>query len=152
MLTLTSRLYERLIATCRDLLPAKVYGVITGKGRKVGERLYRFYSNLRPTDPYVDSLFNSYGEFYQDKDRGFWVSPEELLKVFNKIHSSREHLIAIYHSHRCLGPIPSIVDIRLYRYPEIPMLIISVVSPRSPVAKAFRVTRDSYCEIPINLV
>lgn len=143
-------LLEEIISICKKALPKKSFGIVAGRN-STAEELYSLKTNLRPIDLVINSLFESYGEFYHDKDRGFWIDSEEQLKVMEEIERKGQHLVGIYHSHRCLCSVPSQVDMDLHYDSNAVAIIISLVNPHSPEVRAYMMGNNSYKEIEIHL-
>jgi len=57
--------------------------------------------------------------------------------------------VAIYHSHPTSPPYPSQTDLELAFYPEALYLIVSLVEPRHPVVRAFRIQEGESREVEI---
>ena len=174
-----NELYDRLVSLCVDALPEKAYGIIAGiggngvgdgwtdqvgsrgqdglegqeglkeqKGYKV-EEIYPLQTNLRPDNEKINGIFQSYGEFYCDKDRGFWIDKREQFEVLKRIAEKNLKVIAIYHSHRCRLATPSQVDIDLHYDSSALSLIVSVVNPEQPEVKAFEIGNNRFQEAEI---
>lgn len=151
MINFQEGILEKLVSICQSALPKKAYGVIAGGSRDRAEELYPLQTNLRPLDPGINGMFEAYGEFYCEKDRGFWVEGDELLAVMRQIEEKGQQIVAIYHSHRCLCATPSQVDIDLHYDPEVLAVIVSLADPHLPEVRAFKIGRDSYQEVKINI-
>ncbi len=149
------KFYVHLISLCVNALPDKAYGIVAGQDRTAGqggykvEEIYPLQTNLRLDNEKIDKIFQSYGEFYCDKDRGFWIDKREQFKVLKLIQEKGLRVIAIYHSHRCRLATPSQVDIDLHYDPNVLALIISVVNSKQPEVKAFEIANDRFHEIEI---
>lgn len=148
-LKLKKGLLEEMISMCKKVLPRKSFGIVAGRNG-IAEELYPLKTNLRPIDPVINTLFESYGEFYHDKDRGFWIDPEEQLSKVKEIERKGQRIIGIYHSHRCLCSVPSQVDMDLHYDPNVLAIIVSLVDPNSPEVKAYIMGDNSYAEIEIH--
>jgi proteasome lid subunit RPN8/RPN11 len=167
------KLYDRLVSLCVDALPEKAYGIIAGNGGKSDENgltdqvelgsqggmkdqngykveeIYPLQTNLRPDNEKINGIFQSYGEFYCDKDRGFWIDKREQFEVLKRIADKGQKVVAIYHSHRCRLATPSQVDIDLHYDSNALALIVSVVNPQQPEVKAFEISNDQFWEAEI---
>ena len=150
MLNFRKELMNKLILICKNELPKKAYGIIAGRKNFVHE-IYPFYTNLRISEPEIDEIFNSFGEFYRNRDRGFWIDPEEQLKVMREVKKKKQEIIAIYHSHRCLYAIPSNVDIDLHYSPKVLAIIVSLIDPLKPEVRAFKIKDDTFKEYKIRI-
>lgn len=145
------KLYDRLVSLCVDALPEKAYGIIAGIGGNGNEveEIYPLQTNLRPDNEKINGIFQSYGEFYCDKDRGFWIDKREQFEVLKRIAEKNLKVIAIYHSHRCRLATPSQVDIDLHYDSSALALIVSVVNPEQPEVKAFEIGNNRFQESEI---
>lgn len=150
MINFQEGILEKLVSICQRALPKKAYGIIAGRSSDRAEELYPLQTNLRPLDPEIKAMFEAYGEFYCDQDRGFWVEGDELFTVTRQIEEKGQQIVAIYHSHRCRRAAPSQVDIDLHYDPHVLAVIVSLADPHSPEVRAFKIGRDSYQEVNIN--
>ncbi len=141
----------KLIRVCTEALPAKAYGLVGGKDLHHPESIYPCSTNLRNT-PEWKSVFESFGDFYKDPERGFVVSPEECRDVLKKMEASGESFVGVYHSHRCTHPEPSRADLALHVDPELFCYIVSVVNPDMPGLKIYRLDKDRHQEIPFKMI
>ena len=144
-----SKLYDRLVSLCVDALPEKAYGIIAGKDDSTAREIYPLKTNLRPENETINGIFQSYGQFYCDKDRGFWIDKREQFEILQCIQEKGFSVLAIYHSHRCRLATPSQVDIDLHYDPQALALIVSVVNPDKPEVKAFEIANDRFQEAEI---
>ncbi|MEW5806271.1 MAG: Mov34/MPN/PAD-1 family protein [Acidobacteriota bacterium] len=145
-------LLDELIYTCRKALPQKAYGIIAGKEWEHADELYPLRTNLRSDDAEIDKIFASYGEFYCDRDRGFWIDRREQHQVFKAIEVKGQRVIGIYHSHRFRMAVPSPIDIELHYDPDVLLVIVSLATLGSPDVKAFRIFDKEYHEARITIV
>ncbi len=136
-------LADRLFRVCREALPAKAYGLVGGKDLYHPQSIYPCSANLRNT-PQWKPVFESFGNFYKDPDRGFVISPEEQQDILKDMETRGESFIGVYHSHRCTHPEPSKVDLALHIDPNLFCYIISVEEPNSPALKMYRLQKTSY--------
>ncbi len=143
------KLYDRLVSLCVDALPDKAYGIIAGKEESTVTDIFPLTTNLRPENEKINGIFLSYGQFYCDKDRGFWIDKREQFEVLKRIEERGLNVIAIYHSHRCRLATPSQVDVDLHYDPKALALIVSVVNPGKPEVKAFEIVNGQFREAEI---
>ena len=136
-------LADRLFRVCQEALPAKAYGLVGGKDLYHPQSIYPCSSNLRNKPPWKP-VFESFGDFYKDPDRGFVISPEEQQDVLKDMEIRSESFIGVYHSHRCTHPEPSKVDLALHIDPNLFCYIISVEEPTSPALKIYCLQKTSY--------
>ena len=78
------------------------------------------------------------------------MDPKEQFAVVRALRAAGEEMLAIYHSHPESPPRPSQEDVRLALTPEVCHLIVSLMEPEPPVAKAFRIN-DGIVE-PVEIV
>ena len=152
MINFKEGILEKLVTICQSALPKKAFGVIAGQSSNRAEELYPLQTNLRPLDPEIKAMFEAYGEFYCDQDRGFWVEGDELIDVTRQIEEKGQQIVAIYHSHRCLCATPSQLDLDLHYDPDVLAVIVSLADPHSPEVRAFKMGRDSYQEVKITKI
>jgi proteasome lid subunit RPN8/RPN11 len=141
-------LIEELIHVCVHALPHKAFGLVGGEDIYHPKSIYPCSTNLR-NEPEWKAVFESYGEFYQDSDRGFVISAPEIKKVQDIMAARNESFIGVFHSHRCLCAGPSEVDLALNSDPNLLSYIVSVVDPSAPVVGVFLIDGDSFQNVPI---
>jgi proteasome lid subunit RPN8/RPN11 len=144
-------LVEKLTAVCLEALPAKAYGLVGGKDPHHPESIYPCSTNLRNT-PEWKSVFESFGDFYKDPDRGFVISPDEYRQVLEKMEAAGQSFVGVYHSHRCHHSEPSQLDMALHVDPTVLSYIVSVVDPDKPEIKIYRLERTVYAQIPFRVI
>lgn len=150
-LELRKELTDKLISVCVEALPGKAYGLVGGKDAYRPENIYPCSSNLRNT-PEWKSLFEVFGDFYQDPDRGFVISPEEQGQIMKQIEARGESFIGVFHSHRFSSPDPSELDMTFHFDPHLLCYIVSVVKPDHPDLKIYRLEDSSFQGIPFRIV
>lgn len=138
-----------LIDLCCRALPGQAFGVLSGPRAGRVESIHPFTRNLRSSDPEIDAILSSYGEFYRDPDRGFLADSQEQLRIFREIEARREVPVAIYHSHRTLAAAPTPVDVDLHYDGAIAAVIVSLAEPDRAELRAFRIGEHSWQEIPV---
>jgi len=115
----------------------QAYGLIGGSDACHPTTLNPCHTNLRAT-PEWNALFESFGEFYRDRDRGFVIAPVEFLGKHRAMESRGESLVGVYHSYRSHGPEPTKADLSLHFDPRVLCFIVSVVQPDQPELKVYR--------------
>lgn len=143
---LSKHLADELIHMCLNALPHKAFGLVGGIDLFHPQRLYPCVTNLR-NEPEWKALFESYGEFYQNPDLGFVISPAEVKSVMDAMVLNHETIVGVFHSHRYLCADPSEVDIALNSDPELLSYIVSVANPSAPEMGVFRIDRGRYQNI-----
>lgn len=151
-LRITKDAFQRLVGVCTGALPGKSFGLISGREAGLAEEVHAMTRNLRPTSAVVGRVFESYGEFYRDPDRGFCFDPEELKDIEGKIRGAGRRVTAVYHSHRLLQARPTPVDVDFHYSPEALLVIVSVVDPACPQVAAFHVRDGAFEEASIEVL
>jgi proteasome lid subunit RPN8/RPN11 len=150
-IALPKELADKLIHVCLEALPGKAYGLVGGKDAYHPASIYPCSTNLRE-NPEWRSLFESFGEFYKNPDRGFVISPEEHRDILKRMEARGESFIGVFHSHRFTGPDPSDLDIALHAGPMLFCYIVSVVKPEEPRLKAYRLYQSHYEQMALHIV
>lgn len=96
-------------------------------------------------------IFDSFGDFYRNPDRGFVISAEEHLAVLRVMRERGETFIGVFHSHRWHGPEPTKADLALHVDARILCYIVSVTMPEQPVLRIYRLLEECYEEIPYEI-
>lgn len=151
MIVFQNSTLQKLKQACVDALPSKAFGLLAGNREPVVDMVVRFETNIRAADPEIDLLFESYGDFYKNVDRGFWISAEEQIAVYEELARTRKKIIAVFHSHRCREAVPSKIDLDLHADPKLLLAIVSVVNAQAPDVKIYskngtRAELREYCE------
>ncbi|OHB74164.1 MAG: hypothetical protein A2Z34_03875 [Planctomycetes bacterium RBG_16_59_8] len=141
---ISPELLEALVGLCRLALPGKAFGLISGPAPGCAEEIYPMRKNLREVSPVVNRLFEAYGEFYRDPDRGFCFDPREFAEVEGQIRRKDRRVVAVYHSHRVLPAAPTQVDRDLHYSPDLFMVIVSVADPDAPAVEVFKKEGESF--------
>jgi len=132
------KLADDLVQLCVEALPRQAYGLVGGRDRHHPQDIYPCLSNLRNT-PKWRRVFDSFGDFYKEPDRGFVLSPEEQLGVLEKMRLRRQTPVGVFHSHRIYPPVPTRADLALHNDPELLCYIISVTDPEHPELRIYHV-------------
>lgn len=135
---------DRLVRICTDALPGKAFGMLIGPEPGLAREIRPMQRNLRQISALVNSVFESYGDFYRNRDRGFCFDPGELAELEESVRRRNWRIVGVYHSHRCRHPEPSQVDIDFHYSPEALAVIVSVVNPEAPEVKAFRIRDGAF--------
>lgn len=144
-------LIQRLFQVCVESLPSKCYGLVGGQDLYHPWSLYPCSSNLR-NSPEWRQVFESFGDFYKDPDRGFVITPDEFQEVMSTMADRGESFIGVFHSHRCRPAAPSTVDMELSFGRNVFSYIVSVVHLEKPELRIYRLHEAHYEEIPFQPV
>ena len=83
-----------------------------------------------------------------DSPTAYRMDPGELVDTFWELDQNGLDAIAFFHSHPESPPIPSLTDLNLHFYPEIPQVIIGRVA-ESWIMKAYILLTNDFEELPI---
>jgi [CysO sulfur-carrier protein]-S-L-cysteine hydrolase len=120
MLTIPEKIHEAIIEHARSGFPLEVCGILGGNGGVVSS-----HYPMANTDA---------------SNEHFMMEPREQFAVVKSLRASGEEMLVIYHSHPESPARPSQEDIRLALTPNVYHLIVSLMEPATPVAKAFKIT------------
>jgi [CysO sulfur-carrier protein]-S-L-cysteine hydrolase len=129
MLEIPENIHRAVVAHAKSGFPLEVCGILGGTGGSV-------------TSHYPMTNTDASNEH-------FMMDPKEQFAVVKALRASGEEMLAIYHSHPESPARPSQEDIRLALTPNVCHLIVSLMEPETPVAKAFRI-KDGAVE-PVEL-
>jgi proteasome lid subunit RPN8/RPN11 len=141
-------LFDELVRVAVGALPRKAYGLVGGTDRAHPVTLYPCSTNIRDT-PGCREIFESFGSFYQDPERGFVVAPEESSALVDAMAARGERFVGVYHSHRCRGAEPSELDVALHYRADVHCYIVSVVDPARPDARVYEIGEQGYREVEL---
>jgi proteasome lid subunit RPN8/RPN11 len=118
-LEISEILLNKLIEHSRQEYPLESCGILAGKDG----RIVKFYpmANMKKSS----SCYR--------------MEPEEQLRVFQDIEESGLELSAIYHSHPHTAAFPSQRDVDYAFYPDLLILIISLMEKEAPRIGAFQI-------------
>jgi len=119
MFILEKRYAEEMVAHAKAEAPNEACGLLAGKDGQV-VKLYPCRSAERSPFRYM-------------------IEPKDQLRALKEIDENGWELLGIYHSHTRSPAYPSRTDVELAFYPEAIYLIISLVDPRQPVIRGFRI-------------
>lgn len=119
MLTLPRRLYDEVIAHCRQQYPKEACGILAGNGG-VTEQVYPM-ANV------------------EDSPIGYSMDPKEHLLVEKQMRQRGQRMIGIYHSHTASDAYPSSVDVSLAISPDISYVLVSLKRQDDPALKSYRI-------------
>ncbi len=145
---ISEHLVRELSGICISALPHKAFGLVGGDDLYHPKSLYPCSTNLRNT-PEWKPVFESYGDFYNDPDLGFVISPPEVGTVLKTMDSRGESFVGVFHSHRFLCAEPTEIDIALSTDSSLLSYIVSVVDPSLPEIGVFRLSNGGYQNISI---
>jgi proteasome lid subunit RPN8/RPN11 len=78
------------------------------------------------------------------------IDPVELIDLeFKEMPAQQTELVAIYHSHPVSPAFPSATDIRLAFWPDAVYLICSLVDPKRPEIRGFRIQDGEIAELSL---
>lgn len=123
---------DQVIEHARVCYPQEGCGLLVGHGEEV-KRFIPMLNSLRSSQEYE-------------------IDPRQLFDFFRTLRISGEQLVGIYHSHPVGAAYPSPRDIERAYYPECAYLIVSLVDPDHPAARAFRIVDGKVSEIEIHAV
>lgn len=144
-------LLDSLTEVCVEALPHKAYGLVGGKDLRHPESIYPCSTNLRNT-PDWKPVFESFGDFYKEPDRGFVITSREYLDTTKEMESRSESFIGVFHSHRCRCAEPSEVDMAFHFDSNLLYFIVSVVDPDNPEIRIYRLHKTHYEEVPYRIL
>jgi proteasome lid subunit RPN8/RPN11 len=147
VISLPAELLAALIDSCVGALPRKAYGLVGGADALHPRSIYPCRSNLRNTAE-ASPIFESFGEFYRDTDRGFVIAAEEVHAITARMAQRGETLVGIFHSHRCRDAHPSELDIAVHVSPAVLSYIVSVLCPATPDVRIYRIDGEHTGELP----
>lgn len=127
-LTISSSLWQRLVADVQRRLPEEACGLLAGIENQVLEILP------------VENVYHSPSRYRMD--------PQGQLKAFNDIDKQNWDLLAIYHSHPDGPGFPSSTDINEAYYPDAVYVIISRDSENFQ-PRGFIIKEGKTKEIPV---
>ena len=130
MLEIPAHIQKAVVDHARSGFPLEVCGILGGKDGVVASHF-----PMTNTDA---------------SNEHFMMDPKEQFAVVRALRAAGEEMLAIYHSHPESPPRPSQEDVRLALTPEVCHLIVSLMEPEPPVAKAFRIN-DGIVE-PVEIV
>ena len=133
MLTISSALYEKIVAHARADHPDEACGVIAGPAGS--DRPERFIAMLNaersPTFYRFDSL--------------------EQLRVWREMDDRDEEPVVIYHSHTATGACPSRTDISYASEPEAHYVLVSTREPDRAEFRSFRIVDGEVSEEEVRI-
>ena len=118
-LEIPEALWERIVEHARQEYPMESCGILAGKEGRI-TRLYSMENMEKSPVSYL-------------------LAPEEQLRVFREMEGEGLELTAIYHSHPHSPAFPSQRDVDLAFYPDSLVVIISLMNPKDPQIRVFRI-------------
>lgn len=119
MLIIPQQIYDDIIAHAQEGFPLEVCGILGGRDGVVSH-IYR----MTNTD---------------QSNEHFMMEPREQFAVVKELRANGLAMLAIYHSHPETPARPSGEDIRLALTPNVSYAIVSLMDPKNPVLKSFRI-------------
>lgn len=132
LLKIPSAVAEDMIEHCREGLPLEVCGILGGK-EGVASVLYR----VTNTDA---------------SNTHFLMDPCEQFAAMGELEAKDLDMVAFYHSHPVNPAWPSAEDVRLAFWPEVFIVIVSLMKPGEPDISAFRVIDKKIFPVEIEIV
>jgi [CysO sulfur-carrier protein]-S-L-cysteine hydrolase len=129
MLRLTKETFARMVAHLNEVYPLEGCGILAGRDGRV-TRLYPVKNRLQSPVAYE-------------------MEPLEQLAAMLDVEERGLELLGIYHSHPNGPDWPSASDVSLAFYPEAAYVIVSMVDPLSPEARAFRIIDGKVAEVEL---
>ena len=131
--TIEKRYIDDMIAHARREAPIECCGVLGGKDGRV-LKLYQ-----ATNAEHSRYCYN--------------IEPQELFRINRECEENGWQFLAIYHSHPDSAAYPSPTDVRLAAlWPESLYFIVSLLSPKNPEVRAFRIRNDAVTEEEIEIV
>jgi proteasome lid subunit RPN8/RPN11 len=121
MILIPQAIHDDMLAHAREGFPLEVCGILGGSDDKVSA-IYR----MTNTDA---------------SNEHFMMEPKEQFAAIKDLRAKELSMLAIYHSHPETPARPSEEDIRLALTPMVSHLIISLVDPRQPVMKSYKINQ-----------
>ncbi len=119
LLKIKAILVDEMIKHAREGLPLEICGILGGKDG-VASVLYRI-ANAEASGVH------------------FLMDPREQLDAMEDLDEKGLELMAFYHSHPANPAWPSAEDVRLAFYPDVFIVIVSLMNPDKPDVKVFRI-------------
>ena len=119
MLQIPKRLYEEILAHCRQEYPKEACGILAGRQAQV-EQVYPMAN--------IDESPISYQ-----------MNPKEQLQVQKAMRAKAQGMVAIYHSHTASDAYPSSVDVSLALYPEVSYVLVSLKDRAKPQMHSYTI-------------
>lgn len=124
-------LHASMVAHCVGEAPLECCGVLGGSGR-LARTLHRFRNIC-------------------ESETRFEADPMQVIQAVRELRARGEEFVAIYHSHPRWRAVPSKTDLARNGYGDLPQVIVGLLDPE-PEVRAWRLSPDSYEEIPIRIV
>ncbi len=124
-------IHEAMIAHCLRESPLECCGVLGGTEARV--RSIHSLRNLAASETRYDG------------------DPADLIEAFRWLREQSMDILAIYHSHPKWRAVPSAVDLRQNHWGPMPHVIVGLL-PDPPEVRVWRLSPDSYDELPWRLV
>ncbi|MEK6978191.1 MAG: M67 family metallopeptidase [Candidatus Hydrothermarchaeota archaeon] len=121
---------EEVLVHARGEYPRECCGLLGGKGEAT--RVYR-------------------GRNVAGGEAEYHLDPGDQLMLFNLLEREGLDLLGIYHSHPRWPAAPSAVDIERAFYP-VPHLIVSLLDPRRPEVRAWRIEGSEVREEAVEVI
>lgn len=134
MLIISKETAEEIIKHARDDIPNECCGILAGTENLV---LGHWRVSNAEASPYR-----------------YRMDPKEFLNVNYVVEENNWEILAFYHSHTKTEAYPSDTDVRLARLVDWPgayYLLVSLMSPESPVIRGFCITDNGVDEITIEI-
>jgi len=80
----------------------------------------------------------------------YQVDPREHLQLQRTLRGTPRAIVGSYHSHPSSSPLPSPSDVAEAHYPEFLYAIVSLVTPKNPEIRVFRIHSGNV--VPVELV
>jgi [CysO sulfur-carrier protein]-S-L-cysteine hydrolase len=91
------------------------------------------------------------GNIAPSPEREFFMDPQGQIRAMRRMRERGEELFGIYHSHPETSPLPSASDLAQAAYPNVLYLIISLSTKGVLEMRGFRLQRDKYEEVELQL-
>jgi len=120
---------EAILAHARAEAPLECCGLLLGTSEVVEEALRA--ANLRQSTT------------------AYLVDPADHFAAIRRARTDGRSVVGTYHSHPRSAAVPSPTDLREALYPEFVYLIVSLVNPRTPDVRGYRLRAEEFVEVAL---
>ncbi len=126
-------------------------------GKQLSPTSFHFFeSNAARLEVESKRLFSQYGPYYQDH-KGFVADPAELIALDQRLRSTRERMVGLFHVHVDFPAVPSRLDVNAFMrtmpsHANIWYAILSFLDPENPDLRAFWIREGLVNEVRIVIV
>jgi proteasome lid subunit RPN8/RPN11 len=131
MLVIRKADFETVIDHCKREYPNEACGILAGNNGAVA-KVYAL-ANAEPSPSF------------------YLVDAADQFRVMKEMRSEGLDLAGIYHSHTVSPAYPSATDVGLAYYPEAVYVIVSLMDPARPEARAFTIVEEKITEVELEV-